>query len=74
MTVLVSQCEADGLVRRERDPMDGRAFRVVLNERGRRFGEVVEQVLADLDRLVEGRLGRAGVSALERGLKGVLEL
>jgi DNA-binding MarR family transcriptional regulator len=74
MTALVSQCEADGLVRRERDPLDGRAFRVVLTARGRRFGDVVEEVLGELDRLVERRLGRADVDALARGLKGVMEL
>jgi DNA-binding MarR family transcriptional regulator len=74
MTALVSQCEADGLVRRERDPADGRAFRVVLTARGRRFGDVVEEVLGELDRLVASRLGRADVDALARGLKGVMEL
>jgi DNA-binding MarR family transcriptional regulator len=74
MTALVSRCEADGLVRRERDPADGRAFRVVLTARGRRFGDVVEEVLAELDRLVAGRLGRADVDALARGLRGVMEL
>src|ERR687893_3189663 len=37
MTALVRLCEDDGLVRRERDPSDGRAFRIVLTERGRRL-------------------------------------
>jgi DNA-binding MarR family transcriptional regulator len=74
MTALVSQCEADGLVRRERDPADGRAFRVVLTARGQRFGAVAREVLGELDRLLEDRLGRADVDALERGLKGVMEL
>lgn len=74
MTALVSQCEADGLVRRERDPADGRAFRVVLTARGQRFGGVAREVLGELDRLLEDRLGRADVDALERGLKGVMEL
>ena len=74
MTALVRQCEADGLVRRERDPDDGRAFRVVLTDRGRRFGEVAEAALADLDALVAARLGRDGVDALERGLRGVMDL
>lgn len=74
MTALVSQCEADGLVRRERDPADGRAFRVVLTARGQRFGGVAREVLGELDLLLEDRLGRADVDALERGLKGVMEL
>src|SRR5919198_6042288 len=32
ITGLVSQCEHDGLVARERDPEDGRAFRISLTE------------------------------------------
>jgi DNA-binding MarR family transcriptional regulator len=74
MTALVQQCEADGLVRRERDPADGRAFRVALTARGRRFGEVAQEVLGELDRLLVDRLGRADADALERGLRGVMEL
>jgi DNA-binding MarR family transcriptional regulator len=74
MTALVSQCEADGLVRRERDPEDRRAVRIVLTARGRRFGAVAEQVLRELDGLVTARLGREDVEALGRGLKGVMEL
>jgi DNA-binding MarR family transcriptional regulator len=74
MTALVRECEQHGLVRRERDPDDGRAFRVVLTERGRRFREVADEVLGDLDALVAAELGRDGVDALERGLRGVIEL
>jgi DNA-binding MarR family transcriptional regulator len=74
MTALVSQCEADGLVRRERDPGDRRAVRIALTARGRRFGAVAEQVLRELDGLVTARLGREDVEALGRGLKGVMEL
>ena len=74
MTALVSQCETDGLVRRERDPADGRAFRIVLTARGRRFGEVAEAALRELDALVAARLGRNDVDALVRGLKGVMDL
>jgi DNA-binding MarR family transcriptional regulator len=74
MTALVTQCEADGLVRRERDPADGRASRILLTARGRRFGDVAEQVLRELDELVASRLGPDEVEALARGLKGVMEL
>src|SRR5918996_2784322 len=58
MTALVRQCEADDLVSRTRDPRDGRAFRVELTRRGRRFRAVAEGVLAELDALVDERLGR----------------
>jgi DNA-binding MarR family transcriptional regulator len=74
MTALVRQCEQDGLVRRERDPADGRAFRVVLTERGRRFGDVADRVLRELDELLEGRLGPEDREALSRALEGVMDL
>jgi DNA-binding MarR family transcriptional regulator len=74
MTALVRLCEQDGLVRRERDPGDGRAFRVVLTARGRRFAEVAEAVLADLDARVAERLGVRTRDALARGLEGVMDL
>jgi DNA-binding MarR family transcriptional regulator len=74
MTALVRLCEQDGLVRRERDPADARAFRVVLTARGRRFGDVVEGVLRELEALVRDRIGEQERDALARGLKGVIEL
>jgi DNA-binding MarR family transcriptional regulator len=74
MTALVRRCEAAGLVRRERDPGDGRAFRVVLTARGRRFSAVAETTLAELDTLVLEAVGAEDAKALARGLKGVMEL
>jgi DNA-binding MarR family transcriptional regulator len=49
MTGLVKRCEVDGLVEREQDPADARAFRVRLTARGHVFRAVTEEVLADLD-------------------------
>jgi DNA-binding MarR family transcriptional regulator len=74
MTALVAQAEAAGLIRRERDPDDGRAFRVVLTEHGQRFRAVAQDVLANLDREVVSRLGAEDRNALARALKGVLDL
>jgi DNA-binding MarR family transcriptional regulator len=74
MTALVRACEQDGLVRRERDRADGRAYQIVLTARGRRFKAVAEAVLAELDELVAARLGREQTDALARALKGVMEL
>jgi DNA-binding MarR family transcriptional regulator len=74
MTALVRMCEQDGLVRRKRDRDDGRAFRVELTPRGRRFREVAESVLRELDGLVAARLGRHESEALTRALEGVIEL
>src|SRR3954466_9660302 len=42
MTTMVRLCERDGLVRRDRDPDDGRAFVVELTERGRAFRAVAD--------------------------------
>jgi DNA-binding MarR family transcriptional regulator len=70
MTGLVNRCEVDGLVRRDRDPVDGRAFNVRLTDRGRAFRAVAEEVLSELDE----SLGTRKREALIRALKGVIEL
>jgi DNA-binding MarR family transcriptional regulator len=74
MTALVSQCAEAGLVQRERDPADGRAFRIVLTARGLRFRAIAQDVLRELDALAAGRLGPEDRDALVRGLKGVMDL
>ena len=74
MTALVRMCEQDGLVRRKRDRDDRRAFRVHLTARGRRFREVAESVLRELDERMAAQLGRHESEALARALKGVIEL
>src|SRR5687768_17581696 len=56
MTTLIRLAERDGLVRRQRDPEDGRAFRIFLTARSRSFQPVAERVLARLDARVERRL------------------
>jgi DNA-binding MarR family transcriptional regulator len=74
MTTMVRLLERDGLVVRERDPLDGRAFRIQLTERARDFQPVVEQVLEELDGLVGDALTEEATIALERALKGVIAL
>jgi DNA-binding MarR family transcriptional regulator len=74
MTGLVAACEEVGLVERERDPADGRAFVVRLTARGRRFQTVAERVLDDLDHELRDRLGPRKHDALITALKGMLEL
>lgn len=74
MTTMVRLCERDGLVRRERDPQDGRASRVFLTERAQALRPVAGRALAELEALVAGALGPAGLQALRRLLKGVTEL
>jgi DNA-binding MarR family transcriptional regulator len=51
MTGLVDRAERRGIVRRTHDPKDGRSYRIVLSEEGRRVaatleGEVSKQIAA----------------------------
>jgi DNA-binding MarR family transcriptional regulator len=74
MTGLVARCEADGLVERERDPDDGRAFNVRLSARGRSFKSVAEEILAQLEHDLVRQMGTRNHEALVRALKGVIDL
>lgn len=74
MTALVAACEAEGLVERRRDPDDGRAFRVRLTRRGRRFQRTAEGVLAELDAEIRDLLGTRRHDALVEALKGLMRL
>jgi len=74
ITGLVAQCERAGLVERQRDPTDGRAFVVRLGSRGRSFRAVAERVLADLEGQLVQQLGPRNRQALARALRGVMQL
>jgi DNA-binding MarR family transcriptional regulator len=74
MTTLVRLCERDGLVLRERDPLDARAFRVHLTARAKDFWPVAGEVLRELDAKVLAVLGERRRNALARALKGVMDL
>ena len=74
MTGLVKLCEEAGLVARERDPGDGRAYRISLTARGREFRGIAGTVLAELDDEVVAALGQRRRDALIEALKGVIEL
>jgi DNA-binding MarR family transcriptional regulator len=74
MTTMVRLLERDGLVTRERDPHDGRAFRVSLTPRARAFRPVANEVLRELHREVGERLGRQKRTALATALKEVMQL
>jgi DNA-binding MarR family transcriptional regulator len=69
MTTMVRLLERDGLVRREPDPRDGRAFRIVLTAKARRFEPVAEQTLKELAALAQQRLGERRLQSLKHGLK-----
>jgi DNA-binding MarR family transcriptional regulator len=74
MTTLVRLCERDGLVVRERDPRDARAFRIRLTERANEFGPVADRILRELDGKVRAALGERQTATLTRALKGVMDL
>jgi DNA-binding MarR family transcriptional regulator len=74
MTTMVRLCERDGLVFRERDAHDGRAFQIFLTPRAKRFRPVAEEVLRELDQAALTALGERQKAALARALKGVMEL
>jgi DNA-binding MarR family transcriptional regulator len=74
MTTLVRLCERDGLVYRERDPDDARAFRIHLTERAKDFRPVAGEILRELDNNVLVALGQRQRDALAMALKGVMDL
>ena len=62
-----------GLVGRERDPDDGRAFRIVLTAKARRFEPVAERTLTELGALALARLGERRLASVKHGLKEWIE-
>jgi MarR family transcriptional regulator, lower aerobic nicotinate degradation pathway regulator len=74
MTTMVRLLERDGLVSREPDAADGRAFLVRLTPRARRFRPVAEEVLRELAELVRSRLSVNQRAALPAALKEVCDL
>jgi DNA-binding MarR family transcriptional regulator len=74
LTGLVALCEKDGLVTRERDPEDGRAFRISLTPRGRQLQQAAEATLAVLDDEIVAELGTCKRDALIEALQGVMDL
>lgn len=74
MTTMVRLCERDGLVVRQRDADDGRAFRIHLTARARDFRPAAEAVLRQMDNRVLAAMGERTRAALARALTGVTNL
>lgn len=74
MTTMVRLCVRDGLVSRQPDPSDGRAFRIHLTERAKAFKPVAAEVVRELDDQVLAVLGQRQRDALRKALKGVVNL
>jgi DNA-binding MarR family transcriptional regulator len=73
MTTMVRLLERDGLVRRQRDPADGRAIRVVLTAKARRFEPVAEHTLEELAVRAQQRLGEGRLRVVKHALKEWIE-
>jgi DNA-binding MarR family transcriptional regulator len=69
MTTMVRLCEREGMVERRPDPDDGRATRVHLTAKARRFQPAAERVLARLDRDARRSLGERRLGELRRSLE-----
>jgi len=74
MTTLVRALEARRLIVRRPDPDDGRAARVFLTPRARRFQATAERVLATLDRQVTQRLSRDRLETVRDAIKTLMTL
>jgi DNA-binding MarR family transcriptional regulator len=73
MTTMVRLCERDGLVERRPDPADGRATRVHLTARARRFRPAAERVLGRLEHDARRSLGEQRLAELRRSLTELSE-
>jgi DNA-binding MarR family transcriptional regulator len=73
MTTLVRSAEAAGLVVRERDAADARAYRVSLSARGSALRPVAERVLDDLAAWSRTRLRDSELTALANSLRKVVD-
>jgi DNA-binding MarR family transcriptional regulator len=74
VTTLIRAMEVSGLVRREQDQLDRRAYRIYLTDRSHSFRPVAEQVLKDLDAIVAVSLNPEQITALMDGLKTLMNL
>ena len=74
MTTMVRLCERDGLVERRPDPDDGRATRVHLTAKARRFEPRAEDVLGALEREAGSLLGRRERDLMRRSLADLQRL
>jgi DNA-binding MarR family transcriptional regulator len=72
LTTLVRLAERDGLVERRPDSEDGRATRVHLTPRGVGFERHAAAALAELDAILDERLGRRDSTQLAAGLDSLL--
>ena len=74
MTALVKVMERRKLIARRRDRIDGRASRIYLTPRTRRFKAVAERILREMDDFVEARLTPERKEQVAASLKTLMNL
>jgi DNA-binding MarR family transcriptional regulator len=74
VTTLIRAMEISGLVRREQDPLDRRAYRIYLTSRSHSFRPVAEQVLEELNAIVAASLNPEQIAILTDALKTLMNL
>lgn len=74
MTTLTRVMEKRRLILRRRDPTDGRASRIYLTPRTRRFKAVAERILRDMNELVEARLTSKRKAQVTVALQALMNL
>jgi DNA-binding MarR family transcriptional regulator len=74
VTTLVRAMETSGLVRREQDQLDRRAYRIYLTDRSHSFRPVAEQVIQELDAIVAASLNPEQIAILTDALKTLMNL
>jgi DNA-binding MarR family transcriptional regulator len=74
MTTLVRRVIEADLVRREDDPDDGRAARIVLTPRGRELAPVAGKVIASIERKIRKQVDADQRRTLESALEALIAL
>lgn len=69
MATLVTQCEAWGMVRREDDPLDARAKRVVFTATGRSWIDAYREAVAQAESEMRAAVGDEVVTVIALGLE-----
>ena len=59
LTLLLDRLQQRGLIKRERNPLDGRSQHVVLTERGRKLARDAAAAADPMERELQERLSRA---------------
>ena len=71
LTTQLKALETLGLVERQADPADRRAYRIYLSERGRAFKEAASELLREMDSLLAATLTPAEIATFNAMLRAV---